>query len=257
MTLPHPIVDVFSFWGPSHPLKSGSAHHYLIAPEPGIVTQPPGVTELKAWIQALSQFPGAAGLLLPFQFAIACHPLALFQGVGADASGPLRTSALLLSPWYGQNSALMEADSQDVLRRSPTLPVVIECGIEGFSRPPHLEAFLAWFYTEFPARACVLTHGGQLNISGGHLSAAEALFERYPHTYFETSGIYRQDFIEDMLKLLGPERLLYGSGLPRMDERLELERVCILPVDDGSFRRITSENAIRLFGLRLTTEANS
>jgi predicted TIM-barrel fold metal-dependent hydrolase len=95
----------------------------------------------------------------------------------------------------------------------------------------------------------VLTHGGQHNISGGHLEEAQSLFGLYPHTLLETSGMYRQDFLETMLRELGASRILYGSGYPLMDEELEQERVAILPVGEAEREAILGDNARRLFGL--------
>lgn len=95
----------------------------------------------------------------------------------------------------------------------------------------------------------VMTHGGQINISGlGQMDAMEVL-RRNPNVCMETSGVYRQDFILDVVGGVGPERVLFGSNSPRMDMRLEVARVRRAEVADAARQLMLDGNARRVFRL--------
>lgn len=108
---------------------------------------------------------------------------------------------------------------------------------------------------DFPELPFVLTHGAQINISGLHLSEAWEIFEACENAYFETSGIYREDYIERAVRELGAERVLFGSGTPVYDPRFERARIDHLDIDEPSRALILGDNARRLFGLRDASEA--
>jgi predicted TIM-barrel fold metal-dependent hydrolase len=100
-----------------------------------------------------------------------------------------------------------------------------------------------------PEVTFVMTHGGQINISGlGQMDAFEVL-RRNPNVYMETSGVYRQDFILDVVRELGAERVLFGSNSPRMDIRLEVERVRRADVGQAARELMLEGNARRIFKL--------
>jgi predicted TIM-barrel fold metal-dependent hydrolase len=101
----------------------------------------------------------------------------------------------------------------------------------------------------FPALPIIMTHGGQINISGlGQFDARQVLRQR-PNVSIETSGVYRQDFIEEAAQAFGPERILFGSNGPRMDARLELERVRWANLPDQAKALMLGGNAARLLKL--------
>lgn len=225
------LVDAFSTFTPDHPVTKVGSFHYLLAPPAEVG----GLFE--TFHQEMETVPRAAGGLYPI--------LSLGEDKAVDALSHDWWRGLVLRPDEG--GSLSENWLFETLARPATshLPIVVACGLDGFSRPEHLAAFLE----RLPSRPVVLTHGGQLNVSGLHLEAAEALFKGYSHTFLETSGIYRQDFLERMVDELGYERVLYGSGHPLMHETLEAERVRTLPVDEGKRAAILGGNAVRLFNL--------
>lgn len=230
-----PIVDCFSFLTPAHPLLAGSPHGYLLAPNP---TQP---------LVGLEAFPAQVHTLLDSRAGGALLPL---TGMDAPAferavCSPGWKALLLTNAWSELPLDDLEVRARLYHPALQHLPVLVEAGLEGFSRPDALKTFLE----ATPDRPVILAHGGQLNICGAHLQAARALFADHPNTWLETSGIYRQDFLEDLLELLGPGRILYGSGFPRMDERLERERVRLLPTDRDARARMLGGNARALLRL--------
>lgn len=251
------ILDAFSYLTPDHPARGASTFGYVVAPDPTLWSA--GDSAMPARVLAEMQtLTPVVGILLPVYDAsddafLQCLPVPPAKTVRSDTSlsgaSHSHVRGLLLACQYDRAARLNSPYTQARLSLAPQMPVVIDAGFEGFSRPADLEPFLQWFYDAFPDRACILTHGGQLNISGGHLSAARQIFQQYPQTILETSGIYRQDFLEEMLQILGASRLIFGSGFPMMEERLELERIRILPVDDASYRAITCDNARRIFGM--------
>jgi len=92
----------------------------------------------------------------------------------------------------------------------------------------------------------IITSAGQINISGALLSDAEQLFRDHERLYLETSGIYRSDFIEDMVRKIGPERVLFGSNAPIYSLPFELRRIETLQIADSEKDLLLAGNAYRL-----------
>jgi uncharacterized protein len=99
----------------------------------------------------------------------------------------------------------------------------------------------------FPRVRLVMTHGGQINISGLGQADAMQVLRKHANVSMETSGVYRQDFLEDVVAELGAERVLFGSNSPRMDPRLEVERVRWAKVADADKALILDGNARAAF----------
>lgn len=87
----------------------------------------------------------------------------------------------------------------------------------------------------------VITSGGQINISGAALDEGEQLLRENDNVWMETSGIYREDFIEDMAKKYGSHRVIFGSGSPEYDQEYELKRVL--------WAHLPKEDRIKIAGL--------
>ncbi len=101
-----------------------------------------------------------------------------------------------------------------------------------------------------PETTVVATNGAQINISGlGQRDALLAL-EANPNLVIQTTGVYREDFIEGVAAQFGPERVLFASGFPRFDPRLELLRIQWAPnLDEAARAAMLADNAGRLLGL--------
>ncbi len=218
------IVDVFSTLDASHPAHGPGDARYLVAPPAG---------ERSTFPSRAAPLPRVLGGLFPV------------SGVPDEGDLDPWWKGLLLRPHEGLrlNSPGLLAALRSGARAQ--LPLVIECGREEFSRPDHLQKFLE----NGPQRPIVLTHGAQLNICGADLAPARDLFVSFPHTFLETSGIYRQDFLEDMFRTLGPRRIFYGSGHPYMAESLEIERVNLLPATESEKAQMLGRGAAEIFGL--------
>jgi predicted TIM-barrel fold metal-dependent hydrolase len=106
------------------------------------------------------------------------------------------------------------------------------------------------FAQRHPETTVIATNGGQINISGLGQQDAELALEACPNLFLQTSGVYREDFIEGVVARFGAERVLYASAFPRFDPRLELLRVMWAPrLDKGARRAILGDNFAALAGL--------
>ena len=97
-------------------------------------------------------------------------------------------------------------------------PVVVATGIPWWSEALQVAALAR----RHPATPFVLTNGGQVNISGLGMQDAWSALESSPRLVIQTSGEYRQDFIEDVATRLGPERVIFASGAPRFEPEFEI-----------------------------------
>ena len=122
------------------------------------------------------------------------------------------------------------------------LPLLLAGGYPGFSHPSQIGDLAR----QFPQVTIVATHGGQINISGLLLADAGRMLRANPNVIMETSGIYREDFIEDTVQELGAERVVFGSNAPYMDLGFETLRVRLAHLSNqdkalmghGSLKRI-------------------
>lgn len=126
-------------------------------------------------------------------------------------------------------------------------PIILASGYLPYSHAAQILPLIR----DFPKQIFILTHGAQINICGLHISEAFEIFESCSNTYFESSGIYRQDYIERAVAELGAERVLFGSGGPHYDFQYELKRILYLNVSDSDRHLILYQNARRVLGLDL------
>lgn len=99
------------------------------------------------------------------------------------------------------------------------------------------------FARAFPDLPLVLTHGGQLDISGRSTADAKLLAETTANTHFELSGVYRQDFIEELVEICGPDRVVFGTNAPYFRPRVEISRVEQHPwLDDATKAALLGES---------------
>jgi predicted TIM-barrel fold metal-dependent hydrolase len=122
------------------------------------------------------------------------------------------------------------------------LPLMIAGGYPVFSHPSQIGDLAS----QFPNLTIIATHGGQINISGLLLADALRTMRANPNVIMETSGIYREDFIEDTVAEIGADRVVWGSNAPYMDQGFETLRVRRAHLDDDVKRKIGRENIRRV-----------
>jgi len=124
-------------------------------------------------------------------------------------------------------------------------PVVVAAGWFALSEPLQVAQAAA----EFPDLPVVLTHGGQINISGLAMADAWLALTANDNLLVMTNGEYRQDFIERLAGELGPDRVLYASFAPTFDPAFELRRIRSARMTAEARAAVEGGNAARLFGL--------
>lgn len=125
------------------------------------------------------------------------------------------------------------------------LPLMIAGGYPGFSHP----AQIGDLARQFPDVTIIATHGGQLNISGLLLDDASRMLRANPNVIMETSGVYREDFIEEMVSELGPERVVFGSNAPYMDQGFETLRIRLAHLSISDKQKLGYENIANILGV--------
>ena len=86
----------------------------------------------------------------------------------------------------------------------------------------------------FPTVTFVATNGGQINISGLGQTDVELALAACPNLLLQTAGVYREDFLEGVVARFGAGGLVFASGFPLTDPRLEIRRVAWSHLDDDS-----------------------
>jgi uncharacterized protein len=197
--------------------------------------------------------------------AVRAHPDRLLGFVrvdpwqGGDALHELRRglddlglAGLYLHPFEEQFAANDEIVFPLVAAlRERRLPLLLAGGYPRYSHPSQIGDLAR----QFPDVTIIATHGGQLNISGLLLADAGRMLRANPNVIMETSGIYREDFIEDTVAELGPERVVFGSNAPYMDQTFESTRVRLAHLDEAAKAAIGHENILRILGLETISSA--
>jgi len=159
---------------------------------------------------------------------VAAHPDRLVGFARVDPLAPgaeaelerargLGLRGLFLHPW---EDAFRITD-RAVDRLVDGLPVIVATGYPWVSEGLQVGELAR----RHPETAFIATNGAQINISGLGQQDAELALEASPNLFVQTSGVYREDFLEGVVERFGAERLLYASAFPRFDPRLELLRV--------------------------------
>ena len=92
----------------------------------------------------------------------------------------------------------------------------------------------------------VMSHGGQINISGLAQADAFLAMETCSNLHVGTNGVYRQDFLEECVEAFGPERILFTSMAPVFDQGFELDRVRSIKMEESDRQSVLGTNMIRI-----------
>jgi predicted TIM-barrel fold metal-dependent hydrolase len=156
------------------------------------------------------------------------------------ALGGLGCRGLFLHPW--EDTFRISDPTVDPLCRLG-VPVIVAAGYPWVSEALQVGELAR----RHPDTTFAATNGGQLNISGLGQQDAELALAASPNLYLQTTGVYREDFLEKIAERHGAGRLLFASGFPAFDPRLELLRVQWAPnLDVAARAAILGGNAARL-----------
>jgi predicted TIM-barrel fold metal-dependent hydrolase len=162
------------------------------------------------------------------------------------ALGELRLCGLFLHPWeetFRVSAWLVDPVLE--VARARGVPVVVVAGYPWLSEGLQVGELAR----RFPDVQIVATNGGQINISGLGQTDVELALEANGNLAVQTAGVYREDFLENVVVRFGADRLLYASMFPLLEPRLELRRGQWLPVGEDVRAGILGGNAARIFGL--------
>ncbi len=163
------------------------------------------------------------------------------------ALGDLKLKGLLLHPW--EETFRINAPFIDPLLRCVAthgVPVLIETGYPWLSEALQVRDLAR----RFPMVPIMMTHGGQINISGLGQRDAWLTLSACPNVTIQTSGVYREDFIEEVIEQFGADRVIFGSSAPLMDTRLEILRVRKAHVADEVKQRILGESVRKVVSIQ-------
>lgn len=100
----------------------------------------------------------------------------------------------------------------------------------------------------FPTVRAVATHAGQLDMSGGSFDDVLIAAKETENLYFDFSGCYRRDFMEQLVHIVGDYRTMFGSNSPYMSMSMEIDRILFTALTDSQKERILGKNMIDFIG---------
>ncbi len=162
------------------------------------------------------------------------------------AVGELGLSGLFLHPW--EETFRISAPAVDPVleaARALSVPVLVAAGYPYLSEGLQIGELAG----RFPDVPVVATNGGQLNMSGLGQTDVELALAANGNLSVQTAGVYREDFLENVVSRFGAERLMFASGFPLLDPRLEIRRAQWMHVDEAARTAVLGGNARRLFGI--------
>lgn len=168
-------------------------------------------------------------------------------GLAERCLDELGLQGLLLHPW----EETFPVDDERVDRvvevaEMRGVPVTVMAGYPWLSEALQVGALAE----RHPTVTFLLSNGAQYNISGLGMQDAWAALEAQPNLVVHTSGVYRQDFIEDVATRLGPDRILFASGAPQYDSRFEILRVRWAALPDATIAAMLGGTWWRLVATR-------
>jgi predicted TIM-barrel fold metal-dependent hydrolase len=150
---------------------------------------------------------------------------------------------IFLHPWeetFRINAQVVD----DVLEVAATnaAPVLVASGYPWLSEAPQISEIAQ----RFPNVTFIATNGGQINMSGLGQVDAELALASSQNLIIQTAGVYREDFLEQVVKNFGSERLMFASSFPLLDSALEIRRVTWAHFEPADAELILGLNLRRL-----------
>jgi predicted TIM-barrel fold metal-dependent hydrolase len=124
-----------------------------------------------------------------------------------------------------------------------------ELGIPILVHPPRV-ADLVEVVRVYPKVNFILAHLGNFASRDwkDHLRAIEAT-KSIPNLYLETSAVVFFEFLEQAARELPPEKLVFGTDGPLVDQRIEMDKMLLLKLPREKAERIMGGNMLRLLNV--------
>ena len=140
-----------------------------------------------------------------------------------------------------------------VVAAASELGIAVFCHTGDYQHETCTPSMVADIASDFPETTFIIGHMGFGGINGfpGDIEQLVPSMERAPNTVTETAGVFKAEFIQDVVDQVGAERVLMGSNGP--NSPIELPKVMIGKhmnklTDDEKFL-ILGGNFARIFGL--------
>jgi predicted TIM-barrel fold metal-dependent hydrolase len=169
---------------------------------------------------------------------------------GEDALIELRRCALqlglgglLLHPME-EGYSINDPPAVRLVREAGSLgvPVVVAAGYPWVAHAQQIRAAAE----QAQETTIVMSHGGQINISGLAQADAFLAMETCDNLCVGTNGVYRQDFLEECVDAFGPERVLFTSMSPIFDQGFELDRARSIKMKETERQCVLGKNLMRI-----------
>jgi uncharacterized protein len=159
----------------------------------------------------------------------------------------LGARGIFLHPWedcYQASEARLVNPIAEVCQ-ARRVPLMVATGYPWVSEAMQVGT-IAGRYPDLPV---IMTNGGMINISGLGQMASWMTLQANRNVYITTSGVYREDFLLEVMTMIGAERVLFGSQSPMFDIEHELRRVEWAHTEDAIKAAVLGGNAEHLFGV--------
>jgi len=126
------------------------------------------------------------------------------------------------------------------------LDAVAELGIPILYHPERVSQFEE-IASAYPMVDFILAHlGSDQSIDWREHVAAIALAKKFPNIYLDTGATVFSRFIEQAVREVGPEKVLFGSDEPEVDCRQEIFKIRVLKLPKAQEELILGGNLLRL-----------
>lgn len=100
---------------------------------------------------------------------------------------------------------------------------------------------------DFPNLHLMMAHMGATPISGGDWHTAIATAKKHPNLILDTTAS-GMDFgmVEEAVRVIGPERVIWGSDIPMIDPWLNIEKIRGAEIGEEEKKLILGDNIMRL-----------
>lgn len=100
---------------------------------------------------------------------------------------------------------------------------------------------------DFPKLVLMMAHMGATPVSGGDWHTAISTAKKHPNLILDSTGSAMDSgMIEEAVRVIGPERVLWGSDMPMIDPWINIERIHSAEISDADKEWILGKNILRL-----------
>lgn len=100
---------------------------------------------------------------------------------------------------------------------------------------------------DFPKLVLMMAHMGATPVSGGDWHTAISTAKKRPNLILDSTGSAMDaGMIEEAVRVIGPERVLWGSDMPMIDPWINIERIRSAEISQRDKELILGENILRL-----------